>query len=65
MLSAASETAIPSGAINRGGVFRYLTKPCRTEDLRAAAHEGVRLARMLRQTQNKFVPLSETLRPVR
>ncbi|AFL72271.1 EAL domain-containing protein [Thiocystis violascens] len=64
MLSAASEAAIPSGAINRGGVFRYLTKPCRTEDLRAAAHEGVQLARMLRQTQNEFAPRSEMPPPV-
>lgn len=56
MLSAASEAAIPSGAINRGGVFRYLTKPCRTEHLRAAAREGVQLARMLRQTRVESLP---------
>lgn len=49
MLSAASDADIPAAAINRGGVFRYLTKPCRTADLRDTVREGVQLARMLRQ----------------
>jgi EAL domain-containing protein (putative c-di-GMP-specific phosphodiesterase class I)/CheY-like chemotaxis protein len=52
MLSAANEANIPAAAINRGGVFRYLTKPCRPKDLCEAVREGIQLAQTLRQVRH-------------
>ncbi|MBK1695458.1 hypothetical protein CKO09_12020 [Chromatium weissei] len=51
MLSAASDAHIPAAAINRGSVFRYFTKPCRTQDLCDAVREGIHLAQMMRQSR--------------
>jgi len=52
MLSAASEANIPAAAINRGGVFRYLTKPCRAQDLCDAVRDGIHLTQMMRQSRH-------------
>ncbi len=45
MLSAFSESETIIGAVNRGAIFRYLVKPCDSEDLREAVRAAVRLAR--------------------
>jgi response regulator RpfG family c-di-GMP phosphodiesterase len=59
MLTGHADTAVAMAAVNEGNVFRFLTKPCATEDLVRALQAGVQQYRLVRAERDL---LEDTLR---
>ncbi len=47
MLTGNSDQETAMNAVNKGGIFRFLTKPCMPDDLRAAVDAGIRQYRLI------------------
>jgi len=59
MLTGHADTAVAMAAVNDGKVFRFLTKPCATEDLVRTLQAGVQQYRLVRAERDL---LEDTLR---
>lgn len=58
LLTGQADTPSSVAAVNDGGIFRFLTKPCAQGDLQAAVHAGVQHSRLVRSERQV---LEETL----